>query len=73
MAQAVKLLDYTGPVVHKTIDQLLKKLIKTEAYLSLDRTTAKRVYGILVECLENISKHSEKNCLKVKIIHPIFL
>ncbi|MBI5010877.1 MAG: DUF1987 domain-containing protein [Bacteroidia bacterium] len=51
MDESVKLLDYKGEVDHKRIDLLLKK----------------RVYGILVECLENISRHSEKRlpeCIK---------
>jgi hypothetical protein len=59
MSDSVTLLDYTGPVNHKMIDQLLKKLKKSGLYQSLDKTTAKRVYAILVECLENISKHAE--------------
>ncbi|HUX97858.1 MAG TPA: SiaB family protein kinase [Bacteroidales bacterium] len=61
MPDSVKLLDYKGEVDHRKIDQLLKRLKKSDSYISLDKTTAKRVYSILVECLENISKHSEKS------------
>jgi len=67
MDESVKLLDYKGEVDHKRIDLLLKKLKSSKPYLSLNKTTAKRVYAILVESLENISKHSEKRlpaCLK---------
>lgn len=73
MTGSVKLLDYTGPVDHKMIDQLLKKLKKSDAYLSLDRTTARRVYAILVECLENIVKHSEKRLPDSKKCPPYIL
>ena len=53
-----KFLEYTGPVTYKTIDQLLKDLKKTEEFRALHKTTARRVYAILVEILENIAKHS---------------
>jgi hypothetical protein len=55
------------------IDQLLKKLKKSELYLSLNKTTAKRVYAILVECLENIFKHSEKEHPESKNCPPYVL
>lgn len=73
MADSVKLLDYSGPVDHKMIDNLLKKLKKSELYLTLDKTTAKRVYSILVECLENILKHSEKDHPESKTCPPYIL
>jgi hypothetical protein len=53
-----KFLEYTGPVTYKTIDQLLKEVKKTEEFRTLHKTTARRVYAILVEILENIAKHS---------------
>lgn len=73
MSDSVKLLDYTGPVDQKTIDQLLKKLKKDDSYLSLNKTTAKRVYSILVECLENIAKHAEKRLPESKNNPPYIL
>jgi hypothetical protein len=60
MAETEKLLEYSGQVDYKVIDQLLKKLKKTPEFLRLDKTTGKRIYSILVECLENIAKHSLK-------------
>ncbi|MCU0456008.1 MAG: DUF1987 domain-containing protein [Bacteroidales bacterium] len=51
-------LNHKGQVTHKSIDRLLSDLKKTEEYRSLNKTTAKRAYSILVEILENISKHS---------------
>jgi hypothetical protein len=73
MAVSVKLLDYTGQVNHRIIDQLLKNLKKSDTYLSLDRTTAKRVYSILVECMENICKHSEKELPESNNCQPYIL
>jgi SiaC family regulatory phosphoprotein/Family of unknown function (DUF6272) len=51
-------LEYKGPVTYRIIDQILKDLKKSDGYRSLHKTTAKRVYAILVELLENIEKHS---------------
>ncbi len=51
-------LNHKGQVTHKLIDRLLRDLKNTEEYRSLNKTTAKRVYSILVEILENICKHS---------------
>lgn len=56
-----KFLEYTGPVTYKTIDQLLKDVKKTEEFRTLHKTTARRVYSILVEILENIAKHSSES------------
>jgi hypothetical protein len=53
-------LDYNGPINQEKIDLLLKKLKKTQGFTRLSKTTGKRVYAILVECLENIAKHSLK-------------
>jgi hypothetical protein len=60
MQVSEKLLEYSGPIDYKTIDLLLKRLKKTREYINLDKTTGKRVYAILVECLENIAKHSAR-------------
>jgi hypothetical protein len=52
-------LDYHGPVDFTVIDNILTNLKKTQEYRELNKTTAKRVYSLVVECLENICKHSE--------------
>jgi hypothetical protein len=54
-------LDYAGIVDHNKINFLLKTLKRSKEFLSLDKTTRKRLYSILVECLENISRHSIKD------------
>ena len=58
MLHLKKFLDYTGRIDYKIIDQLLLNLKNNREYTNLDKTTAKRVYAIVVECLENIVKHS---------------
>jgi hypothetical protein len=73
MSDSVKLLDYSGPVDQKRIDQLLKRLKNSELYHSLGKATAKRVYAIIVECLENILKHSEKALPENKKCHPYIM
>jgi len=50
--------EHSGPVTHKIIDRMLKDLKKSGKFLKLHKTTARSVYAILVEILENIAKHS---------------
>ena len=57
MNATVILLDYAGAIDHKKIDDLLDLLKKNSEYIALDRVAGRRVYAILVECLENIAKH----------------
>jgi hypothetical protein len=56
-----KLLKYTGPVNNKIIDHLLKDLKNSKDYVSLNKTTARRFYAIIVEILENILRYSLKS------------
>jgi hypothetical protein len=60
MPDSERFLDYTGPIDYNTVETLLKSLKKTQEFINLDKTTGKRVYAILVECLENIAKYSVK-------------
>jgi hypothetical protein len=53
-------LEYKGVIDYKMIDNLMKRLKGAKDFISLDKTTGKRVYAIIVECLENIAKHSVK-------------
>ena len=63
------LLDYQGPVDLKVIELLLKKLKKTKEFTALNKTTAKRVYALVVECLENISKNPVSQTSKDPQMH----
>jgi hypothetical protein len=56
--------DYHGPLDYSVIDSLLIKLKATREYSVLNKTTGKRLYSMVVECLENIIKHSELSILK---------
>jgi hypothetical protein len=59
MSESGIFLDYRGPLDFDVIDSLLKKLKKTREFTAMNRTTGKRVYYVVVECLENILKHAE--------------
>jgi ribosomal protein S6 len=49
---------YTGLIDYNKIDILLKQIKKTREFKNLHKTTGKKVYSVIVECLENIVKHS---------------
>ena len=51
-------LEYQGLPDYETINRLLKSMKESELFLKLDKTTGKRLYSILVECLENNIRHS---------------
>ncbi len=70
MAESDKLLEYNGPVDYKTIDRILKKFKTSPEFTGLDKTTGKRVYAIVVECLENIAKHSVINRTGKPVMEP---
>jgi len=50
-------MDYQGNVDFNVIESLLVKLRKKPDFISLGITTRKRVFSIVVECLENICKN----------------
>jgi len=52
------LIKYSGPVTYETIDGFLASLKESAGFNTLSKVTRKRIYAILVECLENIVKHS---------------
>jgi hypothetical protein len=70
MPESEILLEYTGPVDYKIIDHLLNRLKKTGGFINLDKTTGKRVYAIVVECIENIAKHSAKKAVGISALKP---
>jgi hypothetical protein len=63
--------SYTGKVDFKRTNQLLMKLKKTDSFVKLNKTTAKRVYSILVECLENIARHPARDITDLGKILPV--
>ena len=51
-------INYTGPFTYEAIDGLLDELKEADWYNALSQVARKRIYAILVECMENIVKHS---------------
>ncbi|MDT8402385.1 MAG: SiaB family protein kinase [Bacteroidales bacterium] len=51
-------INYTGPFTYETIDRVLDELKDADWYNALSQVARKRIYAILVECMENIVKHS---------------
>jgi hypothetical protein len=66
-------LDYRGPVNFDVTESLLKRLKKNREYITLNKTTAKRVYSLAVECLENITKYSSSKTRDKKVMQPHIL
>lgn len=52
------MLEYSGKLDCRIIDNLLMSLKKGKDFALLDKVTAKRVYSVIVECLENMMNHS---------------
>jgi hypothetical protein len=69
MAGSETFLDYLGPMNFAIADSLLITLKKTKEFKDLNKTTSKRVYGVVVECLENICKHSDLSLSKNGKMH----
>ena len=70
MSGSGKFLDYSGPVDYEIIDRLLLDLKNNKIFLSLQKPFSGRVYSIIVECLENIAKHSLRDCPPCARQHP---
>lgn len=61
MTESSVLLNYSGQLDYKTVDLLLNNLKESGGFTAIDRETGRRVYAIVVECLENIVKYSAKD------------
>jgi hypothetical protein len=59
MSESGVFLDYRGLVDYEVLDSLLIELRGKSEFIGLNNTTGKRVYSVVVECLENICKHAE--------------
>ena len=59
MAGSDTFLEYFGPMNFAIMDSLLINLKKTIEFKNLNKTTSKRVYSVVVECLDNICKHTD--------------
>jgi hypothetical protein len=54
------ILSYVGDLNHSTTTSLLKNLQKTLQHLEPNVTIRKKIYNVMVECLDNIAKYNEK-------------
>ena len=70
MSESEIILDYHGPMDFDKIGTLLEKLKRSSQFKSLGKATGKRVYSLLVECLENITKHSALKSSKDSRMQP---
>jgi len=50
-------MSFMGELTHQVTTSLLKNLKQNMSATQVDTVTQKRLYGIIVECLDNISKH----------------
>lgn len=51
------IMSFMGELTHQVTTSLLKNLKDTMTTSNVDIITQKRLYGIIVECLDNIAKH----------------
>ncbi len=58
MSEPGHILDYTGTFSWDVINTILKSLKDSKELGGLGKTTGKRTYAVVNECLENIVKHS---------------
>jgi hypothetical protein len=66
MPKIVKLFEYTGRIDYEIIDKILKNFRKIQISHALTGTAGRRTYAIMVECLENIVKYSDKKSWTIK-------
>lgn len=50
-------MSFMGELTHQVTTSLLRNLKDSMSHSNVDLLTQKRLYGIIVECLDNISKH----------------
>jgi len=55
------ILDYHGPVNPDTIELIISKYKQSKYYAGLDKSIGTKVYAILVEIIENMSRYSLKS------------
>ncbi len=60
MAESVLFFSHKGVIDFNIIEDILKKIREKREFRDLNKVTGKRVYSVIVECLENIVNHSAK-------------
>lgn len=64
-----RLLTYKGNLTFETIDEILSQYKEVIRPLKVDLVVQKRLYSILVECLENTYRHTSK--VPAKLSHEM--
>lgn len=70
MSESATIIEHAGFIDHKKINILLQMLKDDQRFKSLHRTTGKRLYAIIVECLENIERYSARAIPGANIPEP---
>ena len=58
MAKAEVLIDFNGPISFATMEMILNKLRSAEAFNEMKKPARKRLYGTVVESIDNIYKYA---------------
>ncbi len=66
------MLDYQGSINSDTIEFIITKLRQSKDYENLNKNISNRIYAVIVECLENISRHSLKSSGNDVLPDPYF-
>ncbi len=58
MAKAEVIIDFKGPISFATMEMILNKLRSAEAFNEMKKPARKRLYGTVVESIDNIYKYA---------------
>jgi hypothetical protein len=58
MAKAEVIIDFKGPISFATMEMILNKLRSAEAFNEMKKPAKKRLYGTVVESIDNIYKYA---------------
>lgn len=66
IAEMGVIFEYKGEIAFDTIDLLLNRLKKLPGYQAITKSGQKKIYSVIVECVDNIYKHKIAETLSVK-------
>ncbi len=61
MAKAEVIVDFKGPISFATMEMILNKLRSSEAFNAMKKPAKKRLYGTVVESIDNIYKYAARD------------
>ncbi len=56
-AEHIKLIDFEGPISYSTMERILNKLRASREFQEMGKPARKRLYGTVVESIDNIFKY----------------